>query len=399
MMRILFLSSVFPQPHDPTRGIYCLKLLEALSRDHEVKVISPWSWTRRLRSAIRGGGMGVDLQVEHARLDTRYPCYYYPPGLLKDLHGWLMWISSRAALRRMLADFSPECILSYWAHPDGEAALRAARSIGVPMALIIGGSEVLLMTQQPMCRHRFLGVLQAADALLPVSRDLKLKTEALGISPDKVHVLYQGVDRELFSPGSRAESRRRLGLPVEGKVLLWVGRMVPVKGLDVLLQACSILWARDIDFRLYLIGDGPLRKPLEAQAASLGLAGFVVFAGAQQNERLPDWYRAADLTVLPSRSEGIPNVLRESLACGTPFVASRVGGIPEIAHLEPHRLVPPEDAGQLAGALHECLSAPLPCTASDSASARSHDDAATDMATLLGRLGRGRARAECRPSF
>src|SRR6266511_3447024 len=160
MMRILFLSSVFPQPHDPTRGIYCLKLLEALSRDHEVKVISPWSWTRGLRSAIRGGGMGVDLQVKHARLDTRYPCYYYPPGLLKDLHGWLMWISSRAALRRMLAEFSPECILSYWAHPDGEAALRAARSIGVPMALIIGGSDVLLMTQQPTCRHRCLGVLQ-----------------------------------------------------------------------------------------------------------------------------------------------------------------------------------------------------------------------------------------------
>src|SRR5262249_25688751 len=92
--------------------------------------------------------------------------------------------------------------------------------------------------------------------------------------------------------------------------------------------------------------------------AKCGLSDFVHFAGAVGQEQLPDWYRAADVTVLPSRSEGIPNVLRESLACGTPFVASQVGGIPEIADEATCRLVPPEDANALANAVVEVLSRP-----------------------------------------
>jgi peptidoglycan/xylan/chitin deacetylase (PgdA/CDA1 family) len=164
-----------------------------------------------------------------------------------------------------------------------------------------------------------------------VSQDLKEKVIDLGVAPDKVHVVYRGIDAERFSLGDRAEARRRLGLAAEGRVLLWVGRMVPVKGLDVLLEACTLLRARGVEFRLYLVGDGPQRPALEAASAARGLTGMITFAGAVAHDRLPDWYRAADLFVLPSHSEGVPNVLREALACGTPFVASQVGGIPELA--------------------------------------------------------------------
>ena len=107
--------------------------------------------------------------------------------------------------------------------------------------------------------------------------------------------------------------------------------MVPVKGLDILLQSLALLRSRDLDCHLYLVGDGPLRKQLMVQANVLGLSTRITFVGPKLHEELPAWYRAADLTVLPSRSEGLPNVLRESLACGTPFVASNVGGIVEIA--------------------------------------------------------------------
>src|SRR5207248_2291820 len=136
---------------------------------------------------------------------------------------------------------------------------------------------------------------------------------------------------------------------------LWVGRMVRVKGLDVLLPACALLRRRGLVFRLYLVGGGPLRQALEAQARQLGLADSVCFPGPRPHEQLPDWYRAADLTILPSRSEGLPNVLRESLACGTGFVASRVGGIPEITAEPFSRLVPPGDSRALAEALDSSL--------------------------------------------
>jgi peptidoglycan/xylan/chitin deacetylase (PgdA/CDA1 family) len=110
-----------------------------------------------------------------------------------------------------------------------------------------------------------------------------------------------------------------------------------------------------LPFRLYLIGEGPLRAGDEEQVANLGLGDAVTFVGGVAHSKLVDWYRAADVTTLPSRSEGVPNVLRESLACGTPFVASRVGGIAEIMDERTCLLVPPEDPSALADALERAV--------------------------------------------
>src|SRR5262249_35970521 len=159
-----------------------------------------------------------------------------------------------------------------------------------------------------------------ADAVVTASEDLRTKVIELGVNPHKVQVVYRGVDQHVFVPGERGEARRRLGIAPELPTLVWVGRMVPVKGLDVLLEAAARLRDHGVDFRLHLVGDGPLRSSLEEQSRRRGLSEVISFKGRVDNHSLPDWYRAADLTVLPSRSEGVPNVLRESLACGTPFV-------------------------------------------------------------------------------
>src|SRR5437763_12347629 len=111
---------------------------------------------------------------------------------------------------------------------------------------------------------------------------------------------------------------------------------------------------------LYVVGGGPERAALERRIAEIGLAERVHFVGALRHHELPDWFRAADATVLPSRSEGIPNVLRESLACGTPFVATRVGGIPEISQTAANRLVPVDDYAALAAALAQTLGEAFP---------------------------------------
>jgi glycosyltransferase involved in cell wall biosynthesis len=211
------------------------------------------------------------------------------------------------------------------------------------------------LDRAPARKLRTAEALRRADVVLAVSQNLGAKVIELGADPSQVHVCPQGVDTGLFSPGNQAEARGRLGIPTEGWVVLWVGGMVPVKGLDVLLAACSELVGRGTDFHLYLVGDGPLRRALEAESRSRGLSGRIHFVGRRPNDQLPDWYRAADLTVLPSWSEGLPNVLRESLACGTPFVASRVGGIPEIAGADAGRLVDPGDPVALAEAIGRAL--------------------------------------------
>src|SRR5205823_13305599 len=194
--------------------------------------------------------------------------------------------------------------------------------------------------------------------VIAVSEDLRSKVIELGIPGEKVHVVSRGLNTQLFFPGDRLLARRRLGISQDGRAILWVGRMVPVKGLDVLLAACAELRDRGEAFHLYLAGDGPLRTFLETDVRRRGLGEMVSFLGARPQDELPDWYRAADVTVLPSRSEGVPNVLRESLACGTPFVASRVGGIPEIDGGPSSQLAPPNDPLLLAQAIAHNLRQP-----------------------------------------
>lgn len=357
-MRLLFLTNIYPTPVDPTRGIFNHRLAAALRARHEVRVVAPIPWVDECASR-RKGQWSLNAERTHQLdgMEVSHPRYYYPPKILRGQYGRFYWYSVRSTILPILQDEKPDAVISHWAHPDGEAALRAARRAGVPGIIIVGGSEVLQLAQERRRRRCILRTLQAADAVVPVSEDLKKRLVELGIAPGKMHVVPRGVDAAVFAPGDQRSARRRLGIVEEGKVLVWVGRMVPVKGLDVLLQACTYL-RETVPFQLYLVGKGPLEQELKNSCQALGLSGRVFFPGACSHQELGDWYRAADWTVLPSRSEGIPNVLRESLACGTPFVASHVGGIPEIARHGPNSLVPPENAEALAATLAAVLTEP-----------------------------------------
>jgi glycosyltransferase involved in cell wall biosynthesis len=356
-MRLLLITNAFPNPFQPNRGLFNRQLFQAVAKEHQVHVISPVSWIEEWQANARHL-VGPQRKAEVAGIPVDYPRYYYTPKVFRGLYGWFFWLSIRRQVQEALATFKPDVVLGYWAHPDGEAAVRAARQVGVPAAIMVGGSDVLVLTLQPSRRRKIVQVLQSADAVIAVSQDLKEKLIHFGVPPHKIHVVYRGVDRTLFAPGDQGVARQRIGIPIEGPVLLSVGRMVEVKGLDVLLEACSHLCRQRLAFHLYLVGDGPLRKSLEEQSRSLGLSDAISFVGVQSYDQLPDWYRAADLMVLPSRSEGVPNVLREAKACGIPFVASRVGGIAEIAR-EPHdKLVPPGDPLALAEAIARGLTTP-----------------------------------------
>jgi glycosyltransferase involved in cell wall biosynthesis/peptidoglycan/xylan/chitin deacetylase (PgdA/CDA1 family) len=356
-MNILFISSVYPTFIDPTKGTFNRSLVRALNRRHQVRVIAPVSWLDDLRA--RGGrGARQNGRLRSLALDdvpVDYPRYYYSPKVLRRFYGRFYWHSMRHSLARLLAAWRPDVVIAFWAHPDGEAAIRAAHALGVASAVIVGGSDVLVLGRDPGRRRCVRNVLSAADAVVAVSDDLQKRVINLGISPEKVHVWARGIDVSLFSPGDRCDARRRLGIPPTRPSLLWVGRMDPVKGLDILIESCVLLRERGVDFQLYLIGAGPLRGELIAQVEAKRLSEQITFVGPKLHDELPDWYRAADLTVLPSRSEGLPNVLRESLACGSPFVASNVGGIAEIADPRCSMLVPPEDPSALADALAQGL--------------------------------------------
>ena len=352
-LRILLITNDFPHASQPTRGIFNFQMAAALAEQHEVAVIAhvPWvsEWKRRARF------QPITAVPAPSRIKIWHPWYYYPPGLQRAHHGWVLWRSIAALARRVVANFKPDVVLAYWLHPDGEAAVRIAREAGIPVVVMSGGSDVLVVARDPRRRRRMIAVLTAADAVVCVSEHLRRAVTAFGIAAGKIHVVYRGVDPERFHPGNSGTARAHLGLSQDRPLLLWVGRMAPVKGLETLVDACAALKAEGLDFTLALVGDGSGRDRLAARVERLGLDDVVRFAGSVTHDQLGDWYRAASLVVLPSLSEGVPNVLLEAIACGTPFVASDVGGVSEIADGGHDRLVSPASTPELAGAIRESL--------------------------------------------
>ncbi|HEX9094368.1 MAG TPA: glycosyltransferase, partial [Coriobacteriia bacterium] len=148
------------------------------------------------------------------------------------------------------------------------------------------------------------------------------------------------------------------GWPAGERVALWVGNMVPVKGVPTLLDAFSRVRDAGVADRLVLVGDGPLRAELEVRAGELGVREAVTFTGRLSQADVALAMAAADVFVLPSLNEGLSVALLEAMACGTPCVASSVGGVPEVLD-DPAcgRLVPPDDAEALAAGIQEVLAA------------------------------------------
>jgi len=176
-------------------------------------------------------------------------------------------------------------------------------------------------------------IVGAADRLVAANVVERAQlVAAYGADAARVAVIPCGVDTELFAPAAQAAARASLGLAA-GPLLLYVGRIAPIKGLETLVDAVGCLRGAGTPARLVVVG-GEADEPVDGheadvrrRAVRLGLGEAVTFLGALPQDRLRDWYVAADVTVLPSYYESFGMVALEAMACGSPVVASRVGGL------------------------------------------------------------------------
>jgi len=383
-MNLLFLSMTFPDAVNRTRGSYNLALCRSLAKAHRVQICSPRPWPEVLRMKLRGKSFEPGVDVHDAGLTAEYPCYWYAPKLTQKQSGKILWQSSRRTVLAQAKRARPDVVLSYWAHPDGEAGLRAARETGAAAATIVGGTDALILPHRPGRGPFVRRVLSESETVFTVSEGLRNAVLDLGANPDNVHVMYQGVDPDLFHTGDQRAARRTLGLSFNRPMLLWVGRMVDIKRLDLLLDACKLLKNKGTEFDLSLVGNGELRSNTESRIHQLGLEDNVHCVGAVPYSQTAQWYRAANVTVMSSDSEGLPNVLRESLACGTPFVSTNVGSISEIADPSWSILTRKGDAGELAEAMATSLQGRLR-EGAQRYEARSWDDCAAEVTRILTR--------------
>ena len=355
-MRVLCLTSLFPNPSRPGKGIFNWHAMSELARRTSVQVISPVPWTETVRARnTRGHSVAPSRWTEWKGVKVIYPRYLYTPGVLRGLHGRMLELSIGAIFRKTVQEFRPDVVYACWAYPDGWAAARLARRYGLPVAVKVHGSDVLLVKEHAGKLERTTELLQAAACVFTVSQRLRDAALELGAHPETTHVVYEGIDTSLFSRGDRAQSRRHLGLGGGSHRVLFVGNLIPLKGVPRLVDACSRLSLEGMNLELDILGEGPQKEAVQALISARALADRVHLRGWRDQNELVHWYRSADLVVLPSDSEGVPNVLVEAASCGTPFIATAVGGIPEIAHLTPFALVPPGDTDALTAAIRLAL--------------------------------------------
>jgi glycosyltransferase involved in cell wall biosynthesis len=380
----LVVTNLYPNPYQPDRAPFNRQQVRALSAHHPLAVIAPIAWTEeavaRWTTAVH---LPADRRVRFDGIPIEHPLYVYPPKVLRSWYGWCMRRAVRPAFTRALTEFRPDLVYATWAYPDGWAAVELGHRAGLPVVIKVHGTDVLGLDAYPGRRRLTIEALRRADGVVAVSQDLARQVLTFGIDPQRVRVVYNGIDAQLFHPGPAGAARTRLGLEGSEPLVLYIGNLVPVKGLEILVEACALLKRAHVRFTCCLIGEGPLKPSLERLIARRQLHPRVRLLGPRPHDQLPDWYRSAAVVVLPSWSEGVPNVLLEAAACGTPFIASRVGGIPEIAHLGAGELVTPGDPRLLADAIGRRLTNSLGPPSESPPLIRSHAKVAAELTGLF----------------
>ncbi len=374
-LRIGVITPMLPVEHDRTRGRYIHETARALSSLAEVRVFfqelaTPNVRLLKSRSYLDARGASTllahDIDVE----TLRYPAL---PGVSRALNGYTSSVVLAPRVRR----FNPDVLLAYWLYPDGFAAIRVARALGIPVVVGALGSDV----HRPTRLNRWFAkrVVRSADALLTVSEDMRrAMIRDFGADAGKVHAVVNGINAAVFHPRDRAACRARLGLPSASRIILYVGRFVRAKGLCELVDAFGALAASDPTLRLALVGDGVMRDELRSMLQSKGLLEKCLLPGGLEPDEVAEWMGAADLLCLPSWSEGYPNVVVEAVASGLPVVATDVGGTSEIINTNNGELVAPQDIQSLTKGLRETLARKWDATSVARSVKRSWDEVARE---------------------
>lgn len=374
-LRIALVTPMLPVPHDQTRGRYIHETARSLSHLATVRVFFQSLRYPQLPGLAPRSYLYGDVDENFSLPGIEVEAFGYPavPVLSRALNG----VVAGRVLSPRVAAFRPDVVLGYWVYPDGYAALRVARRLGVPCVVGALGSDIHVRSgfNAAMTRRTIAG----ADALLTVSEAMRQTAiDDFGARPERVHTIVNGYNTSVFRPGDQAQARAELGLPASGKVIVYVGRFVEAKGLRELITAFEALAREDGSARLVFIGDGVMKDRLMALVNGSEPGGRILVPGGMAPHEVARWICASDVLTLPSWSEGYPNVVVEALACGRPVVATDVGGTREIVHAGNGLLIPPRDPERLKVALADALARDWDHAGIAAAMQRSWDDVARE---------------------
>ena len=333
-LKVLTFSTLFPSSVRPNHGIFVETRLRELLKSGQVesRVVAPVPWfpSSNPRWGEYAKFAATPAREQRNGIDVRHPRYLLAPKVGMSSAPLTLALGARSAVQQLIDEgFDFDVIDAHYYYPDGVAAALLAKWFNKPLTITARGTDLNLIPQHTLPRRMIQWAARRAAASIGVCAALMDVLRGWGHDPARLHVLRNGVDLDRFRPWPQADMRAELGVSGE-PLLLSVGHLIERKGHHVAIEALAELAKQRPGARLVIIGDGEERAALTALAARLGVADQVRLTGALPNTELPKWYSAADALLLCSSREGWANVLLESMACGTPVVATDIWGTPEV---------------------------------------------------------------------
>ncbi|HWO86329.1 MAG TPA: glycosyltransferase family 4 protein [Stellaceae bacterium] len=357
-MRILTFTTLYPNLLQPQHGIFVETRLRKLVASGGVgaRVVAPCPWFPFASARFGRYAVFARIPSEETRhgLHVEHPRYPVFPRIGMSAAPLALCAAVLPLLRRQIRDGHDfDLIDAHYFYPDGIGAVLLGRALGRPAIVTARGSDLNVIAQHAVPIRWIRWASRHAEGLVAVSSGLKRRLVELGIGADRVRVLRNGVDLVLFHPRDREAARATLGLTRPS--VLAVGNLVALKRHWLMLEAIRHL----PQVELVIVGEGPERTRIENLARERKVADRVRLLGRVPQDRLPEIYSAADLLLLVSTHEGWPNVLLESMACGTAVVVSPMDGIADIVGTaDAGRILADVSPNGLAVAIRELLAAP-----------------------------------------
>lgn len=349
---LIVVTTFFPNSANPWRTIFVKNLVATMYLKRSLDVIAPVAFAPPLARWKRQRAVQSLERVDN--LDVFHPRYLAVPklGILSPL---TLAISILPTLQKIKAQRKNILIHAHCAYPDGVGAALVARYLGIKYVITAHGSDINVYAEKIGYRSVMRWAFAGAESIIAVSNALKTKIDQLckSAAPKSFHIPCAGYDPNIFFPRDNVALRHEFGFEPTAKIVVFVGQLVAVKGVNLLIDAWLYL-ALQAKVKhgdaIIIIGDGPCRAALTKQSAALGPQ--VRFLGSQSQYEISRWIGASTLLCLPSHSEGTPNVIVEALASGRPVISTCVGGIPELVKDAVNGLlVPPNNHTALAAAL------------------------------------------------
>lgn len=357
-LRILSISTLYPNPARPNFGVFVERQMQAVMRRGDVELVMvnplgmpPWPLSRHpVYEPLRH----LPFEEERGGVTVLRPHFRLFPGIGGSWNAALVKAAVLPLARRLHSAEPFDLVDAQFFYPDGPAAIAVGKALGLPVSIKARGADVHHWGRDKGTALQVLDAGLGADGVLAVAQGLANDMAALGIPKDRITIHRTGLDRTVFRPLDRGECRAQLDLPVDTPVLATVGALIPRKGQIFAIEALAQL----PDAVLLLAGAGQDEAALRAAAQAHGVSERVRFLGPVPHGDLPVVLSAADVFVLPTASEGLANAWVEALACGTPVVTTPIPGARELLTDPSWGRMGERDGTAIAQAVRELLANP-----------------------------------------